>query len=213
MTIVPLGDVHQVWQVRAQWTSEGFSSGESSWSFVDVRYPGDDGSHLYDLWAANLEPLFMTARPVNWALEQVVVEDRWPNTKPPFVANYGSGLQPDSSGASAPPAATPIITWTSAHPGRSYRGRTYWGPIRMADIDDGWHLGGDAETAVYMFGLAMMDTFGGSLDPSRPVFSIVSRTHDGMPRVPLVFVEVTAFNDRQYLGTVRKRNRAVGIFS
>lgn len=212
MAIVTLSDAHQVWQIRAQWSSRGFAGGESSWSFVDVRYPGDRADHLYDLWVDHLEYRFATARPALWALERVMIEDRWPNTQAPRVFDYGGGISTDSDGDTAPPATTPLITWYTGHPGRSYRGRTYWGPIRAADIDAGWHLTGDAETAVYEFAVAMMATFGGSLDPSRPAFAIVSRTHEYAPRSPPVFALVSSFYDRQYLGVYRRRNRAPRIF-
>lgn len=212
MVIVPLGPDLQVWQLRAQWTSQGFSSGESSWSFISVRDPADFGADLYGLWQANLEALFCAARPVNWALEVIRIEDRFPQTKPALIVGYSSGLQPDSSGEAAPPATTPIITWRSDHPGRSYRGRTYWGPIRTADISDGWHLTGDAETAIYEFANAMMDNHGPFSPPDNPAFAIVSRTHDSVPRDVLVFTRVVSFYDRQYLGVVRRRNRAPRIF-
>lgn len=213
MPVIPLGPDLQIWQLRAQWTSQGFSSGESSWSFISVRDPSDTGADLYALWVDNIESVWCSARPVNWALERVVIEDRFPQEKPPLIADYGSGLQPDSSGDSAPPATTPVITWTSDTAGRSYRGRTYWGPMRVADISDGWHLTGDAETALFTFGNAMLATFGVFAPPDNPAFAIVSRVHDGLPRDTLVFVRVIGFNDRQYLGTMRRRNHAVQIFS
>jgi hypothetical protein len=212
VAIIPLGPEHQVWQLRAQWSSRGFASGESSWSFVTVRDPGDDGSDLYVLWRDHLEPLFCAARPALWALEDVLIEDRWPNTRAVFIVDYGGGLSPDSDGETAPPASTPVITWQSDHPGRSYRGRTYWGPIRQEDVDAGWHVGGDAQGAIDDFSREMLDTFGVFAAPDNPAFAIVSRTHDGILRSPPVFTRVTNRFPRQYLGVYRRRNRATRIF-
>lgn len=210
--IVPLGPTHQVWQLRAQWSSNGFAGGESSWSFVQIREADDFGEDLYLLWQTYLEGLFCTARPNGWALEDVLIEDRFPHVKPTLVIDYGGGLSPDSSGNNAPPEATPIITWRTGNIGRSYRGRTYWGPIRTADIDDGWHLGGDAEAALFDFGLAMVTQFGPTIPGFSPHMAIISRQHNGVPRPVGVFSVVEAFTDRQYLGTVRRRNGAVRVF-
>lgn len=212
MAIVPLGPDHQVWQLRAQWSDGAFNGGESSWSFVTLRSPSDDGSELYGLWVTYLQGIYCSARPDDWNLERVLVEDRWPHTRATLVVDYSGGFAPDSSGAPAPVQVGPIITWYSDHPGRSYRGRTYWGQIRAADIDNGWHLGGDAEGYLFEFAFVMHEQFGPFAAPDVPTFAIVSRQHNGVIRDTPVYVQVTGWSDRQYLTTIRKRNHTPQIF-
>lgn len=204
--VVPeLNDVTLVLQLRAQWELSTFGRGECSWSFVMVRtgFP-DQAAELRDRWLDNIKPLFMARRPSDFELRQIVIEDRWPQIDAPVEID----LNESPSGPftnSASPQMTPVITWLTPYPGRSYRGRSYWGPIMVDDVQSGG-LGDDMLPVLGDFINGMdatfMTTAGLRVSPS---FAIVSRRHNGVPEPKGRYAFVNLGIARPYLGVQRRR--------
>jgi hypothetical protein len=210
-SIVPITDSVQVWQLRAQWSYNGYQFSESSWSFVNFRDATWDGAGVYDLWASGPEALFCAMRPDAWQLEQVIVEDRHPQTLAPLVVGYLPAVRPDSLERGTPPQVSALLSWRTGNAGRSYRGRTYWGPVRDSEVDSDGFLGGATREAMYEFAQSMLFTFPATGGLADPQFVIVSRTHNGAPRVPPVFTRPEFHFEVRYVKTIRKRNRTPSI--
>jgi hypothetical protein len=199
----------KVLELRAQWSVPGISSGESRWRFVMLRTGlFDQMQALADRWLEQIEEPWEEFREDTWTFERVVVRDLWPATAPDLIVPVGfvfTGALEDQG----PPQASPIVTWRSDFIGRSYRGRTYWGPVRYPDLNAGTYVGG-VQGAVNSFANAMMDTFaGGGLDAIDPHFIIFSRQHNGVPEPKGRYAPVTSFTQQPYLGTQRRRQRQI----
>lgn len=210
-SIIDIVDGIQIWQLRAQWSYSGFGISESSWSFGDVYGVPNGAEQLYTDWADNLEDLYCTARPDFWQLEGIMVEDRFPGIRPPLVINYVPQRFPDSSGKGCPQQISGLISWRTGLPGRSYRGRTFWGPVRVDDMESDGFIGGDARAAMSDFGDIMLALFNGPPPGLRPRFVIVSRTQNGAPRVPPVFTIPEFDNTVRWAKTIRRRNHSPAL--
>lgn len=203
-----LDDTKFVMQVRAQWDVIFTGRGESSWSFVADRTvsPEDQMDGLAALWLANIKPFWVARRPPEWHFTDLVVEDRWPGTHAAHVITideYGE----DGPYNGAPVQLSPILTLYSSYPGRSYRGRTFWGQIRVEDLQ-GSNMTEDLWNALNSWADAMHDTFCiPPLFPSDPILSIVSRQHDNAPAVPPRYAPVDHLTRKRYLAIQRRRNR------
>jgi hypothetical protein len=197
----------KVLELRAQWSVPGIASGESRWRFVMLRTGlFDQQQALADRWLANLYTPWITGRAGTWTFERVVVRDLWPGTAPDLVVPVGY-VDPDDNGEQGPPQASPIITWRTDFIGRSYRGRTYWGPVRWPNLDSGTYTG-VVEIAVSQLATLMMDTFaGGGLSAVDPHFIIFSKQHNGMPEPKGRYAPVTSYTRQPYLATQRRRQR------
>lgn len=202
-----LDDTLRVLQLRAQWDVSFTGRGESSWSFVmDRNDTFDQKAELYALWEANIKPFWMARRPPEWHFNRVLVEDRWPGTSVGLEVNideYG----PSGAYSGAPVQLSPILTLYSALHGRSYRGRTYWGQIRVQDLD-GSNMTEGLWNALNAWADAMANTFcAPSIFPSAPKLAIVSRRHNGAPEPKGRYAYVTALVRKRYLALQRRRNR------
>ena len=148
----------------------------------------------------------MARRPPEWHFTRILVEDRWPGTADPLevtVDEYG----PAGPYSGAPVQLSPILTLYSVYSGRSYRGRTFWGQIRVEDLE-GSNLTNAMWNALNSWADAMYDTFcAPSLFPSDPKLAIVSRQHDGAPSVPPRYAPVDHITRKRYLALQRRRNR------
>lgn len=197
----------KVLELRAQWSVSGISSGESRWRFVMLRTGlFDQLQHTADMWQAGVLEPWTRFREDRWTLERLVVRDLWPAVEMDLIVPIGF-VQIGNPGDQGPPQATPVVTWRSDFIGRSYRGRTYWGPVRWPDIDSGTYVGG-VDGAVSAFANAMMETFTNpDLDAVDPHFIIFSRQHDGVPEPKGRYAPVTSFTQQRYLGTQRRRRR------
>lgn len=203
-----LDDTLLVLQLRAQWDVSFTGRGESSWSFVmdkTVDIVGQTAG-LAALWIANIKPFWMARRPPEWHFTRILVEDRWPATTAGLeitVDEYG----PSGPYSGAPVQLSPIFTLYTAYSGRSYRGRTFWGQIRVEDLE-GSNLSAGMWTAMTQWEDAMHDTFCvPSIFPSYPRLCIVSRQHDGVPEPKGRYAPVTALAQKRYLALQRRRNR------
>jgi hypothetical protein len=203
-----LDDTVLVLQLRAQWDVAFTGRGESSWSFILDRTvdPVGQAEGLAALWIANIKPFWVARRPPEWRFTRILVEDRWPHTTVGLeidVDEYGEAG--DFNGA--PVQISPIHTLYSAYSGRSYRGRTFWGQIRVEDLEGSsineplWVLMNNWANAMYFTFCAP------SLFPSDPKLAVVSRTHDGAPAVPPRYALVTDVTPKRYLAIQRRRNR------
>lgn len=196
-----------VLQLRAQWDVIFTGRGESSWSFVMPE--GDihaQKENLLGLWLDNVKGFWMSRRPPEWHFTRVLVEDRYPATTAPLewtVDEYG----PPGEFNGAPVQLSPIVVWNTALHGRSYRGRTFWGQVRVEDLA-GSNLSDELYALQNDFGQAMFDTFcvGSVVFPS-PTLSIVSRQHNLAPEPIGRYAFVTGWQTPRYLATQRRRNR------
>jgi hypothetical protein len=209
--IVPIVPGIQIWQLRALWSYSSFALSESSWSFADIVGIPDGAFLLYEDWVNFIEPLYCAARPDEWELDWVLVEDRYPAVRPPLVINYIPGQRPDSSGQGCPPQVSGLVSWRTGVPGRSFRGRTFWGPVRVDDMESDGFIGGDARSAMYDFAETMLELFNAGPPGLRPRFAIVSRTENGAPRVPPVFTTPEVHIELRYAKTIRKRNHSPNL--
>lgn len=202
-----LNETLRVMQLRAQWDVAFTGRGESSWSFVANRAGGllNPLEELFALWEANIKGFWMARRPPEWHFTRVLVEDRYPGTMAPFevaIDEYG----PSGPYSGAPVQLSPILTLYSALSGRSYRGRTFWGQIRVEDLD-GSNLSEGMWNALDDWADAMYDTFAVPLFTTDPVLCIVSRRHNGAPEPVGRYTPVTHITRKRYLALQRRRNR------
>lgn len=200
-----LNDALTVLQLRAQWTLGGMARGESSWSFVLVRFgPIDQTALLWEMWDAACHGHYVARRASTWTLDRVLVEDRYPALRPTLevtLGEPGGGGSPDS----APGQVGPLISWRSDYPGRSYRGRTYWGPVMKDDLQEDF-VNNACANNVRDFADAMFDTFCvAGMTATQPLMCIISRRHDNLPEPIGRFAPVTTFRSIQIMATQRRR--------
>ena len=200
-----LNDDLQVWQVWAVWQYVYPYQGTSRWSFVTVREGGVDQAEMLAQWRAALEPSWVARRPLEWGMDHYKVVDEWPGVRADYIDDTMTGLIPDSSGEGTPPQVSPVINWQSGHPGASYRGRTFWGPVREADT----HEGVFETTGIVPlqdFHSFMIGTFGPLEPPDTPAFAIISRQHNNVPTYPPEWVRPYISGVDIYLRTRRSRD-------
>lgn len=204
---VALNDELQVWELRACWPSTEFHVASSAWSFVTLRDVGTTQAELVDAWRDSLETPYTGRRPDGFVLFRLVVVDVWPGLQLDYVHTYPfGGYSPDSTGDSVPIQCGPVISWRTGLAGRSYRGRTYWGPVRASDVPGGYHLVGDGLGAIRTFAFNMIRDFGPLVPISTPGFAIISRRHDGVLLDPPVFSRPESYHVDSNMRTVRTRN-------
>lgn len=196
----------QIMQVRAQWSGNGFGSGESSWSFMLPAAAGDVRELVLDRWLTYLSAAFIEYRDDTWRLDRVLVEDRWPQERAALVADVRLDASPPGTGNGMPPQMSPVISWRTGDIGRSNRGRTYLGPY-TSDSASGSFVVGDASSAVHDFGESMMTHFTGTVVIGEPQFVIVSRQEDGAPIVPGAYSPVSAYQTFNQWAVQRRRER------
>jgi hypothetical protein len=196
-----------VLQLRAQWDVISTGRGESSWSFVmPAADPHLRKEEVAALWIDNVKGYWMARRPPEWHFTRILVEDRYPATTVPLeiaVDEYG----PPGAFNGAPVQLSPVVVWNTGLGGRSYRGRTFWGQMRVEDLE-GSNYTGAFYTALNDFGNAMWETFSvRSVSFPSPTLSIVSRQHNNAPEPIGRYAFVTNWQTPRYLATQRRRNR------
>lgn len=202
--IQTLDDSHQVWQLWAIYNYQVPNLQGSRWNFVTLRAPTQTQEALANLWREFLEPYYVARRPGDWSLHHLAVVDLWPGIQPEWQYVYPPDYGPDSSGKGSPPQISPVLTWEGGHPGRSYRGRTYWGPIRTTDYDEGFY-NVDGRLPPIQFGNTITFNFSPVLPINGPFFVVLSRQHDLTPTTPAQYVYPAFFGVDSSLRTVRHR--------
>jgi hypothetical protein len=203
----PLGDLERILELRAQWVIPSRSAGESRWRFwMRTTEEFDQFETLGERWRDHLKVFFTLDRQGDFTLDQVIVRQIAPESDRVLIVPVGESFHGTDS-LEGPPQASPIITWRSDFPGRSYRGRTYWGPIGINHMIDG---GPDHDVlgTVDNFAFTMLDVFQfGPLTAFDPHFCIFSRQHDNAPDLPGRVAFVTHYTVQPYLATQRRRQR------
>jgi hypothetical protein len=203
----PLGDLERILELRAQWSITGRAGGESRWRFwMRTTNEFDQFALLWQRWRDHLKVFWMANRAEGFTFDQVIINQIAPVAPEQLIVPLGE-IVPGDGDDQGPPQATPIITWRSDFVGRSYRGRTYWGPIRWRDMSEGTYdhtvhvlIGDFAETMLDVFQFGPMTAFD-------PHFCIFSRQHDNMPDLPGRVAFVTHYDVPQYLATQRRRQK------
>jgi hypothetical protein len=202
-----LAPEHQVWELRALWRNQDERLHGSRFVFVTLRELGTDQAHLWQMWDDNCRELFTDHRPELWELVKVAIHDLWPGEQETWEHVYDPiPVGPNSFGESVPSTATPLLQWVSEYAGRSYRGRTYWGPVRE-DETSGSRTSGDCHANIVQFAQEMIVTFGtgAMLFPHLPGLVILSRVHNGVPWPTPWVSSVDNAKVEQWLRTNRKR--------
>jgi hypothetical protein len=203
----PLGELERILELRAQWSIPGRAGGESRWRFwMRQTNEFDQFQVLWERWRDHLKVFFMNHRQGDWTLSQVLVNQVSPVSIEQLIVPIGEGVM-GTTGYEGPPQVGPLITWRSDFAGRSYRGRTYWGPIGINHMDTGSY---DHAVAVNLddFAFTMLDVFQfGPLTAFDPHFCIFSRQHDGVPDLPGRVAFVTHYTIPNFLATQRRRQR------
>lgn len=194
-----------VTQLRAQWSNADHGVGESSWSFIQPAANPNYLESVADVWFLYLHDLFRAQRPGGWTLDTIRIEDRWPSIRSPIIVSSGWSPIPFDDVFGLPNQCTPVISWRTGLEGRSYRGRTYWGPMRLDHCENNFVVG-DGQTAVFDFANEMMLRCTGASFPSNPHFSIVSRVHDGAPSGVIgTYLPVIQYVFLSQFGIMRRR--------
>lgn len=200
-----LNDAFTVLQLRAQWTLGSQARGESSWSLILFRNGLiDQPALVWDMWHANCYAPWRERRPTSWVMNRGVVQDRYPGVRPDLVID----LNEPGLGASAdswPGQFGPVISWRTALQGRSYRGRTYWGPGMRDDLESDF-INEDCSDNIESFVDSMISTFrAGAVGETSPQLAIVSRRHNGLPEPVGRFALVNGTRTVRVMGTQRRR--------
>lgn len=201
----PVESIDLVLELRVQWSIFLRAGGESRWRFwMRQSLEFDQQALLWQRWRDTCKVYFTSLRAGGWTFERAIVRDIYPAVLPDRIYDLGEldGGDPDEQG---PPSSTPIITWRSDFSGRSYRGRTFWGPIRWVDLTLGTY---DHTLHVNLenFAETMLDVFQfGPLTAYDPHFVIFSRQHNNEPDLPGRVAFVTHYDVPQYLAQQRRR--------
>lgn len=202
--IQTLDDELQVWRLWAVYDYQIGTLAASRWHFVTRRDVGVTKATLVELWQDILQDYYTMNRPTDWTLVKLVVEDVWPGVQAEYVYTYAEPVNPGPGGYGTPPQVTPVLTWISGHPGRSYRGRTFWGPVLRDHANEGF-LDVDGRDAPNHFGDTLTFMFGPT-GPFRGVeFAIITRQHNLAPTDPPKWTRPTFFGVDSSLRTLRKR--------
>lgn len=204
--VVIAGQV-SVTQVRLIWKLYTKGQGESSWSFIMPAAAGDVRDIVRDKFNLYLLDKFRAARPGGWHIVQQRVEDRYPGVHAPIVDDVVLGAVDESDGIAMPPQVTPVISWRTGIPGRSFRGRTYMGPYGSESLGPDNEINDPANSAVFDFAETMMGQFTGPPSLTGPTFAIVSRTHNGVTGAILYYTLPITYFFLTKWGTMRRRNQ------
>jgi hypothetical protein len=204
-------DTLRVLKLIVEWEQSPFGAGSSSWHFAMERTAlVDQLQGLWDIWEANIKTLWMGRRPADWKLVRAIVREVWPGTTPDLFIDIGEFAGPGATGG-APVQLTPIIKWLSTLPGRSYRGRTYWGQIALADLAYS-SLALPLYIQLTDFASAMETTF--FLDAPilgvDPKLCIFSQSHNNAPEPKGRYALVRAWQVPPYVAFQRRRQRYYG---
>lgn len=197
----PVGPADQVMRLRAQWSYTDHSEAECAWHFYFTAAVEEPQLDLFSWWTSLLENHFVAGRPSSWRLDDVIIEDRYPGTRPPLIVEVRRDADPPGEGAGMPPQVSPLLSWRSAANGRSNRGRSYMGPYCVDSADED-NVVGPAAAACSAFAESMILNFNGLLAPQ---FGIYSEQEDGVPLSPGVFVPVTTYYFFERWATQRRR--------
>lgn len=203
----PLGDLERILELRAQWTIPGRAGGESRWRFwMRTTNEFDQLALLWERWSTTPKEWWVANKAPGWTFDQAIISQIAPAGDAQLIVPIGETV-PGSSDFQAPPQASPIITWRSDFVGRSYRGRTYWGPVRWNDLSEGTVTGavlGNMEA----FAESMLDMFQfGPITAFDPHFCIFSQQHDNTPDLPGRVAFVTHYTVQPYVATQRRRQQ------
>jgi hypothetical protein len=201
-----LNDGLQVWRLWAVYDYQTGFLASSRWCFVTLRDTGITQQDLAELWSDVLQDYYTMNRPTDWTLVRVAVEDVWPGTAAEWVYTYPVPVNPGPGGPGTPPQVSPVLPWDGGHPGRSYRGRTFWGPVLRAHADEGF-LNVDGRSAPNFFGFELANQFGPAGDFNLIPFAILSRQHDLTPTNPPQWVRPRYFGVDSSLRTIRRRQK------
>jgi hypothetical protein len=202
-----LAPEHQVWELRALWQYEDERLHGSRFVFVTLRELGTDAPTLWQMWDDNCREAFTAHRPADWQLRKAAVHDLWPATAEAWEHDYPSNLYGPHVGTNGLPGpVTPLLEWITEYAGRSYRGRTFWGPIRSDEAIDSFATG-DCWNNITTFAENMIFTFGSgaALFPHLPGLFVISRVHDGVQRPTPWVSAVEHAKVQKWLRTNRKR--------
>lgn len=202
-----INDNMLVLKLRAQWTLGHQGRGESAWHFVCLNAGAPTQmAFLWDLWESTCKSLWASRRPTVWTFDRVIIEDRFPAEEPELIMELNEpGLGPGAD--SVPPQLGPLISWRTAWPGRSYRGRTYWGPFLRDDLEESF-VSGPLTSVIEDYAEAMLHQFGvAARSETEPHFAIISRQHDGVPEPVGRWADVEYNMPVRVMATNRRRLR------
>lgn len=120
----------------------GVSDGVPSGSRFFLRYTGGPPSNadvssicgqFMTLWAAHILPLISAA----YTLDQVVGEDLTSSTSASGASTNAPVAGGNSAGSFVPDSVCAVLSWTIARRYRGGKPRTYLGPLRSSDFNDG----------------------------------------------------------------------------
>lgn len=202
-----LDDQDQVWELNAVWSYEDDVWHSSRHCLVTIRELGTTQPVLWQMWDDNCRETFTGHRPGYWQLQKVVVRDLWPGTAADWEHIYDpppTGPFTGTDGTAGP--VTPLVQWITEYPGRSYRGRTYWGPVREDEVNNSY-ASSDIWDWIVVYCQQMMSTFDAdaALFPHLPGFFVLSRSHNGVPWATPWVSKVDNASVDGYLRTNRKR--------
>lgn len=192
----PFSDTVQIYELRAFYSYTGYGTSSSAWSFAALRAfeftPTEALGWFHEPVDGSLWDAYTHARPEGWFHSGMLVRDVWPGVQPDLEVSYPPGHPfrgPDSSGEGTPPQTGPLISWRSPVAGRSYRGRTYWGPVRTSECHNARvNEGTEARLALHAFKDVMLTQWGSDRPFGDPVHVIVSRRHDSVVSNPPEFI-------------------------
>jgi hypothetical protein len=204
-----LNDDLRVLQLRAQWEYSPFGAGESAWNFVSFRVDlATQQQALWDLWEQYVKPAWVARRPEGWEFTRVLVVDKYPGVGMDLEIDLNETVPPNGLDG-APIQVSPVMTWFTDYPGRSYRGRTYWGQIARQDLYFA-SFTFDLFAALAIFQNAMIDTFATPGGPGLLFnFCVISKQHDLMPEPVGRYAQIRYGQLRTDLAIQRRRRYAV----
>jgi len=154
-------------------------------------------------WLNDVKPFFMARRTPTFHLVRVVIEDRFPATRPDFIFDLDEHSSSWPS-PNAPMQSSPIVSWRSNFYGRSYRGRTFWGPFGANDLESPVYTDALID-AVEDWALAHYTAFHAPLSPYVPRGVIFSRQHNLAPDLPGRCAPIENFIRPHLLAVQRRR--------
>jgi hypothetical protein len=104
-----------------------------------------------------------------------------------------------------PPQVAPLVSWRTSLAGRSFRGRTYMPPATEDAQVNGFASAG-LQSGYALLVTNMLAVFGPAGSNPDWQFVVISRRHNGAPRVPPIGTPVTVGIVRPVLATQRRRN-------
>lgn len=113
------------------------------------------------------------------------------------------------SGAVQATQVAALASWQTARAGRSYRGRTYLGPV-PGTFAAGSTIIAAGTTAYAAFVAAMLGAFGPAGSSTNFVFAIISRVQAGTELTQPIATPVVSGTVRNVLATQRRRRLGIG---